>query len=547
MSEKNNNNIQPIFIMPEGTQRSQGRQAQRMNIMAAKLVAETVRTTLGPKGMDKMIVDSMGDVTVTNDGVTILEEMHIEHPAAKMVVEVAKTQEDEVGDGTTTAVVIAGELLKNAEALIEQNVHPTVIARGYRLAEAKAQEILNDMAEPITIKDLSLLRKIAMTAITGKGAENAKEKLADIAVQAVIAIAERNGDSISVDTSNIKLEKKVGASVEDSEIVKGIVLDKERVHSGMPTKVPNAKIALVDAAIEIKSTEIESKIQITDPSQIEAFLEKEEQMIRHKVDLIVNSGANVLMCQKGIDDLAQHFLAKKGIYCIRRVKESDMSALAKATGGKIVVSLEDLNESDLGKSGLVEEVKVGDENMTYIRDCKNPKSVTLLIRGGTEHVVDEVKRAVSDSVGDLAAALKVGKIVAGAGAPELELAKELRKYADSLSGREQLAVQAFASAMEVIPRTLAENAGIDPIDSLTELKAAHDKKQKWAGIDVFKGKVMDAWKEGVIEPLKIKTQAISSASEVAVMLLRIDDIILGGKGQGPGGMPQGMNDMPPMM
>jgi thermosome len=543
---ENNSNIQPIFIMPEGTQRSQGRQAQKMNIMAAKLVAETVRTTLGPKGMDKMIVDSLGDITVTNDGVTILEEMHIEHPAAKMVVEVAKTQEDEVGDGTTTAVVIAGELLKNAEVLIEKEVHPTVIARGYRLAETKAQEILNTMAENITIKDTNLLNKIAMTAMTGKGAENAKEKLAVLTVQAVIAIADKlDNGNISIDIDNIKIEKKVGAGVESSELIKGIVLDKERVHSGMPVKVQGAKIALVDSAIEIKSTEIEAKIQITDPSQIQAFLDKEEEMIRHKVDKIIQSGANVLICQKGIDDLAQHFLAKKGIYAVRRVKQSDMAALEKATGAKVVINLDELSEADLGKAGIVEEVKVGDEQMTYVRECKNPKSVTLLVRGGTEHVVDEVKRAVSDAVGDVAAALKVGKIVAGAGAPELELAKELRKYADSLSGREQLAVESFADAMEVIPRTLAENAGIDPIDSLTELKSAHDKKQKWAGIDVFKGKVMDAWKEGVIEPLKIKTQAISSASEVAVMLLRIDDVIAGGKSN-DNKMPS-MQGMPPGM
>jgi thermosome len=534
------NNIQPIFIMPEGTQRSQGRQAQKMNIMAAKLVAETVRTTLGPKGMDKMIVDSLGDITVTNDGVTILEEMHIEHPAAKMVVEVAKTQEDEVGDGTTTAVVIAGELLKNAESLIEQNVHPTVIARGYRLAEVKAQEVLQQIAEPISLKDTNLLVKIATTAMTGKGAENAREKLADLTVKAVSAVSEKDEQgNLILDKANIKLEKKVGAAVESSELIKGIVLDKERVHSGMPLKVPNAKIALVDAPIEIKSTEIEAKIQITDPSQLQAFLDKEEDMIRHKVEKIINSGANVLICQKGIDDLAQHFLAKKGIYAVRRVKQSDLIALEKATNGKIVMNVEELSQDDLGKAGLVEEVKVGDEQMTYIRDCKNPKSVTLLVRGGTEHVVDEVKRAVSDAVGDLAAALKVGKVVAGAGAPELELAKELRKYADTLSGREQLAIKAFADAMEVIPRTLAENAGIDPIDSLAELKSAHDKKQKWAGIDVFKGKVMDAWKDGVIEPLKIKTQAISSASEVAVMLLRIDDIIAGGKQEAPK-MPQGM-------
>jgi len=523
-----------------------------MNIMAAKLVAETVRTTLGPKGMDKMIVDSMNDVTVTNDGVTILEEMQIEHPAAKMIVEVAKTQEDEVGDGTTTAVVIAGELLKNAEALIEQEVHPTVIARGYRLAEKKAQEILNSMAEDVSIKDIAILNKIAMTAMTGKGAENAKEKLADLTVTAVTTVIEDNGLGLFFDKDNIKIEKKVGSSVEDSELVKGIVLDKERVHSGMPVRVEDAKIALVDSAIEIKSTEIDAKIQITDPSQMQAFLDKEEEMLRDKVDKIISSGANVLICQKGVDDLAQHFLAKQGIYTIRRVKQSDIIALSKATGAKIVTNLEDLGKDDLGNSGLVEEVKVGDEQMTYVRDCKNPKSVTLLIRGGTEHVVDEVKRAVTDAVGDVASALKVGKVVAGAGSPELELGKELMKYAGSLSGREQLAVEAFAKAMEVIPRTLAENAGIDPIDSMTELKAAHDKKQTWAGINVFTGKVMDAWKQGVIEPLKIKTQAVSSASEVAVMILRIDDIIAGGTSEGGDGMPAGMppggmGGMPGMM
>ncbi len=548
----NNSNIQPVFIMPEGTQRSQGRQAQKMNIMAAKLVAETVRTTLGPKGMDKMIVDSIGDVTVTNDGVTILEEMQIEQPAAKMIVEVAKTQEDEVGDGTTTAVIIAGELLKNAEALIEQEVHPTVIAKGYRLAESKAQEILKEIAEDVSIKDNQILNKIAMTAMTGKGAENAKEKLADITVKAVTTIANDNGNGVSVDIDNIKIEKKVGSGVEDAELIKGIVLDKERVHSGMPYKVENAKIALVDSAIEIKSTEIDAKIQITDPSQMQAFLDKEEEMLKQKVDKIVNSGANVLVCQKGIDDLAQHFLAKQGIYAVRRSKQSDMVAIAKATGGNIVTNIEDLSGEDLGKAGFVEEVKIGDEQMTYIKECRNPKSVTLLIRGGTEHVVDEVKRAVTDAVGDVAAAVKGGKVVAGAGAPELELAKELMKYSGSLSGREQLAVEAFAKSMEVIPRTLAENAGIDPIDSLTELRAAHEKKNKWAGINVFTGKTMDAWKEGVIEPLKIKTQAVSSASEVAVMILRIDDVISGGKSgaEPPEGMPppgMGMGGMPGMM
>jgi len=534
--------IQPIFILPEGTQRTTGRTAQRNNIMAAKLVAETVRTTLGPKGMDKMIVDSLGDVIVTNDGVTILQEMKIEHPAAKMVVEVAKTQEDEVGDGTTTAVILAGELLKNAEDLLEKEVHPTVIAKGYRLAEEKAQEILKEMAETITEKDMDILDKVAMTAMTGKGAESSKELLAGITVKAVKQIADKDEKGrYSIDTENIKVEKKVGSSVADTELVEGIVLDKERVHSGMPRQVPNAKIALVDSAIEIKDTETDAKIQITDPKQMQSFIDMEEKMLRDMVDKIVASGANVVICQKGIDDIAQHFLSKKGIYAVRRAKQSDMEALARATGGKIVTNLDDLSKDDLGHAGIVEEVKVGDEEMTYVRNCKNPKAVTILVRGGTEHVVDEVKRAIADAIGDVASALKTGKVVGGAGAPEIELSRDLRKYANTLSGREQLAVLAFADAMEVVPRTLAENAGLDPIDVLTELKSAHDKKQKWAGIDVFSGKVMDTWKKGVIEPLKIKTQAVSSAAEVAVMILRIDDVIAGGEESGRGGgMPPGM-------
>jgi len=534
------NQIQPIFIMPEGTQRTTGKTAQKNNFMAAKMVAETVRTTLGPKGMDKMIVDSMGDVIVTNDGVTILEEIKIEHPAAKMIVEIAKTQEDEIGDGTTTAVVLAGELLKNAEDLVDMEIHPTVVAKGYRMAEVKAQEILNKIAENISVNDDSTLKKIAMTAMTGKGAENAKEKLADLTVMAAKAVLE----GTNVDTDSIKLEKKVGGSVDDSELIEGVVLDKERVHSGMPTKVENARIALIDAAVEIKNTEIDAKIQITDPNQLQKFLDQEERMIKDKVDAIVKSGANVLICQKGIDDIAQYFMAQKGVYAIRRAKKSDMEALVKATGAKIVTNIKELSSNDLGKAGIVEQVKIGDEEMTYVRKCKNPKSVTILIKGGTEHVVDEVKRAMEDAIGDVAASLANGKVVAGAGASEMELAKGLNKYARSLSGREQLAVQAFANTMEIIPRTLAENAGLDPIDVLTELKAQHDKGNKWSGINVFTGKTMDAWRNGVIEPLKIKTQAISSAAEVAVMILRIDDVIAGAGGDSspapPGGMPPGM-------
>ena len=534
--------VQPIFIMPEGTQRTTGKTAQRNNIMAAKLVAETIRTTLGPKGMDKMLVDSMNDITVTNDGVTILEEMQIEHPAAKMIVEVAKTQEEEIGDGTTTAVVIAGELLRRAEELLDMEVHPTVIVKGYRLAETKAQELLNSMAESITEDDENVLKNIAATALTGKGAESAKEKLADIAIRAVKKVIEKK-DSVKFNKDHIKLEKHIGGSVEDSELIEGVVIEKEAVHSGMPKIVENPKIALIDTPIEIKDTEIDAKIEIRDPAQMQAFLQQEENMLKSMVDKIANSGANVVFCQKGIDDLAQHFLSKKGIFAARRVKKSDMEAIARSTGAKIVSTLDELSENELGSAGKVEEVKLGEDEMTFVTGCKNPKSVTILIRGGTEHVVDEAKRALTDAIGDVAAALKYGKVVAGGGAPEIELAKGLRKFADSLSGREQLAVSAFANALEVIPRTLSENAGLDPIDMLTEIKAAHDKGEKWAGIDLFKGTIVDCWNAGVIEPLKIKTQAISSASEVARMILRIDDVIAGGKAPEPQMPPQGMPGM----
>lgn len=539
------NQIQPIFILPQDTQRTTGKDAQRNNIAAAKAVAETVRTTLGPKGMDKMLVDSMGDIVVTNDGVTILEEMSIEHPTAKMIVEVAKTQEKEVGDGTTTAVVLAGELLKQAEHLLDDNVHPTVIAKGYRMAAEKSRSILNELAEKVTENDKDILKKIAVTAMTGKGAESAKEHLAELAVKAVIQVKDEEG----INLDNIKVEKVIGEAIENSELIEGIVLDKERVNFGMPRHIKNAKLALLDAALEVKSPETDTKIEISNPEQLEAFLEREERILREMVKKVKDSGANVVVCQKGIDDLAQHFLGKEGVYAVRRVKKSDLDKLALATGGKVVTSLKELSPDDLGHAGLVEEIKVGDEMMTYIRECKNPKAVTLLVRGGTEHVAAEVERAVKDALGDLAASLKSGKIVAGAGAIEVELAKRLRHFATSLSGKEQLAVNAFATSLEIIPRTLAENAGLDPIDLLTELKAQHNNPQgKWFGIDVFEGKVVDAWKAGVIEPLKIKTQAVQSASEVAELILRIDDVIAssGSKGSGmpPGGMPpQGMGGM----
>lgn len=538
----NNQNVQPIFILPEGSQRTSGKAAQSNNIAAAKAVSETVRTTLGPKGMDKMLVDSIGDVTVTNDGVTILEEMSVEHPAAKMIVEVAKTQENEVGDGTTTAVVLTGELLKNAEALLEQNIHPTVITKGYRMASEEAKKILNEIAQRITFEDEDVLRKIAITAMTGKGAESSKEGLAKLAVSAVKQVAE----SDLIEMSNIKIEKKVGDGIESSELIKGIVIDKEKLHSSMPDKVENAKIALLDVPLEIKNTEIDAKIQITSPDQLQGFLDKEEEMIKSMVEKVVSKGVNVVVSQKGIDDVAQYFLAKSGVYAVRRVSKEDMEKIAKATGGKIVSNLNSLGEGDLGLAGFVESKKVGDEDMTYIRECNNPKAVTLLIRGGTEHVVAEVERAVKDAIGDVIAALKNKLVVAGAGAPEMEVSKRLKGYASSLVGREQLAVLSFAEALEIIPKTLAENSGLDPIDVLAELKSNHERgDNKWAGLNVSKGRVVDAWEMGVIEPLKIKTQAIQSSSEVAELILRIDDVIAsGGSPDVPPGMPpQGMPGM----
>ena len=543
---------QQVVVLSDKANRTRGRDAQRMNIMAGRIVAEAVRTTLGPKGMDKMLVDTMGDVVITNDGATILTEMDIQHPSAKMMVEVAKTQDEEVGDGTTTAVVIAGELLKKSEDLLDQDIHPTVIARGYRIANDRAQEVLEELAEDVSNDDKETLQKIAMTAMTGKSAERARESLAKLAVDAVTMVADEKDGKLVVDTDNIKMEKKQGGSIDDSELITGLIIDKERVHSGMPEDVKDAKIALVDAAIEIKETETDAEISITDPSKLKEFLDQEEGMLREMVDKIKASGANVLFCQKGIDDVAQHFLAKEGIFAARRVKKSDMEALARATGGKVVSSLKDLDEKDLGFAGSVEEKKIAGDEMIFVTECKSPKAVSVLVRGGTEHVVDEVERALQDSIGGVAAALETGKIVAGGGAIEMEVVKALKAAAEKTGGREQLAITAFAEALEVIPKTLAENAGLDTIDQLVELRSKHEAAEnKWIGLDVLKGETADMYAAGVIEPLKIKTQAIKSASEAAEMILRIDDIISakdlsdnsgGGMppGMPPGGMPPGM-------
>lgn len=534
---------QPIFILPEGTSRSVGRDAQRNNILAGKVLAETVRTTLGPKGMDKMLVDGLGDIVVTNDGVTILKEMDIEHPAAKMLVEVAKTQEDEVGDGTTTAVIIAGELLKKSESLLDQDIHPTIIAMGYRQAAEKAQEILDDIA--IDSVDEETLIKVAMTAMTGKGTEAAREPLAKLIVDAVQKVAEDG----AVDTDNIKIEKKDGAVVEDSTLVEGVIVDKERVHPGMPSEVKDAKIALVNSPLEVKETEVDAEIRITDPAQMQAFIEQEEKMVKDMVDKVAESGANVLFAQKGIDDLAQHYLSKAGILAVRRVKKSDIEKLARATGANVVTNLEDLTADDLGEAGIVEERKVSGEEMIFVEECSVAKSVTLFVRGSTKHIVDEIVRAIEDAIGVVAATVEDDKVVAGGGAPEIAMAKKLKDYADSISGREQLAVNAFAEALEIVPKTLAENAGLDSIDSLVDLRAAHENSAVM-GLDVFTGKVADMKEAGVIEPKRVKKQAIQSASEAAEMILRIDDVIASsGKGDADmGGMdPAAMGGMPPMM
>ena len=538
---------QPIIILKEGSSRTRGRDAQGMNLMAARAVAEAVRTTLGPKGMDKMLVDSLGDVVITNDGVTILKEMDIEHPAAKMIVEIAKTQDDEVGDGTTTAVVLAGELLKRSESLLDQDVHPTVIAAGYRAAANKAREILDSLAYPVTLKDEPLLKQFAITAMTGKGAEAVSEKLATLVVKSIRAVVDENG---KVDVDDIKVEKKVGGTIGDSELIQGLVIDKERIHPNMPKTVKNAKIALLDTPLEIEKTEIDAKIEITSPDQLQSFLDQEEKMLKDMVDKIKKTGATVVFCQKGVDDLVQHYLAKNGIMAARRVKESDLKKLAKATGAKVSTSIDELAKDDLGVAGLVEERKIGDENMIFVEQCKDPKAVSLILRGGTEHVVDELERAIHDALRVVGVVVEDKKYVAGGGSTEVELALRLKEYASTVGGREQLAIEAFADSMEIIPRTLAENAGLDPIDTLVDLRSKHEGKKgdgKTFGINVFSGEAVDMKKAGVVEPLRVKTQAISGASEAAVMILRIDDVIaaskLSGGHGGPGGMPPGMGDM----
>jgi len=538
----------PVLVLREGSSRSRGKEAQHSNIMAAKVVAETVKSALGPKGMDKMLVDSFGDVTITSDGRTILDEMDIQHPAAKMMVEVAKTQDNEAGDGTTTAVIISGALLDKAEELINKNVHATIIIDGYKKASDRALKTLEKIAIPVDLSLQGYLKKAAITAMASKLVAEHRGYLADLAVKAILQVAEKEAGKYKADVDDIKVEKKPGESVRETKLINGIVLDKEVVHSGMPKRVENPKIALLDSALEIEKTEFDAKINIESPEQMDAFLKQEETMLREMVDKITATGVKVLLCQKGIDDMVQHFLSRKGILVVRRIKKSDMEKLSKATGGKIITNLDDINPADIGYASLVEERKIGNDKMTFVEGCKNPRAVTILIRGGTERIVDEAERSLHDALCVVRDIVEEPKVLAGGGAPELEVSRALKKYAGTLPGREQLAVECFAEALETIPLTLTENAGLDPIDILSELRARHEKGETWTGIEVHSGKVQDMTQAGVFEPLAVKKQIIKSATEAASMILKIDDVIAAGKMKTPPtppGGPPGMGGMGP--
>jgi thermosome len=539
----------PVLILREGTKENRGKEAQRNNITAAKLIAEVVKTCLGPRGMDKMLVDTVGDVTITNDGATILKEIDVQHPAAKMMVEVAKSVDNEVGDGTTSSVVLAGALIEKAEELINKEVHPSVIVDGYTAAAEQALRILQRMAVKIDVDDKETLIKIATTSMYSKLVSDDSPVLAQIVVNAAKQVAEKaEGGVLKLDLDNIKVEKKAGESIHDTKLIKGIVLDKEVVHAGMPRRIESARIALVNSALEIEKTEMSAEIRINDPQQMQMFLEEENKMLKSMVDKIKLSGSNVVLCQKGIDDIAQHYLAKAGILAVRRVKESDMFKLSKATGARIVNNLDDLTEKDLGSAELVEERKVETDKWVFIEGCKNPKSVTILIRGGSQRVVDEADRSVHDALMVTKDVLERPAIVVGGGAPESYVAGKIREWANTLSGREQLAAEKFAESLEVIPLTLAENAGMDPIDTITELRARQGKGSKSAGIDAKAAKVTDVSKSDIVEPLSVKEQVIKSATEAASMILRIDDVIASSKSApsgppGGGGMPPGGGGM----
>ena len=538
----------PVVLLKEGSSETKGSEAQKNNIQAAKIIAEIVRTSLGPRGMDKMLVDSLGDVTITNDGATILKEIDVQHPAAKMLVEIAKTTDNEVGDGTTSAVILAGSLLEHAESLLNQDVHPTIIVDGYRKAAKKAKQFLQDIADKTSGNDRAILLKIAKTSMQTKLVRKDSSGLAELVVKAVLAVAEKEGENFIVDDDDIKVEKKAGGSIIDSNLVQGIVLDKEVVHGGMPKNIVDAKIALINTALEISKTETDAKINIQNPQQLKSFLDEENRMLKTMVDKVIGSGANVVLCQKGVDDMAQHYLAKAGVLVVRRIKESDLTKLAKATGARIVTNLDDLFEKDLGSAALVEERKIEEDRWVFIEGCKHPKSVTLLLRGGSQRVVDEVERSVHDAIMVVKDVMETPSIVAGGGAPETYAAAKVRSWSKSLEGREQLAAEKFADALESIPLALAENAGMDPIDTLTSLRSRQLKGEKWTGIDVMKTRIANMKSSDIIEPLTVKLQIVSAASEAACMILRIDDVIATAKSSAPpsggeGGMPPGMGGM----
>jgi len=540
---------QPILILKEGSSRRTGKEAQLSNIAAARVVADVVKATLGPRGMDKMLVDNLGDITITNDGHEILKEIDVQHPAAKMIVEVAQTQDNEVGDGTTSAVIIAGELLKKAEELLEKNIHATTIVSGYRKAADEAIRILGNIAIDVNIDDRKTLKNIALTSMRGKIIGIARDHFSDIAIDAVKQVAEKKTGKMTADKDDIQIVKKTGKSLLDTQLIRGIIIDKEVVHPDMPKKIEKAKIVLLDCALEIEKTEMDAEIRIKDPTQMKAFLDEESRMLSEMVESIIKTGANVVLCQRGIDDLAQHFLAKNGVLTARRIKASDMEKLAKATGGKVVTNLDDLKAEDLGAAELVEERRIGEDKMVFIEGCKNPKAVAVLIRAGLERLVDEAERSLNDALFVVADIMKLNKIVAGGGSIEEELSKRLHEYAAKVGGREQLAIDAYADALEAIPTTLAENSGLDPIDIIVALRAAHEKSNGlWKGVNVFTGEITDMMKEGVIEPLSVKEQAIKSAVEATSMILRIDDVIASAKpppmpAGGAGGM-GGMGGMP---
>jgi len=537
----------PVLILKEGASETKGKEAQKNNINAAKMVAEIVRTSLGPRGMDKMLVDSLGDVTITNDGATILKEIDVQHPAAKMMVEISKATDNEVGDGTTSVVVLAGSLIEKAEELITKNVHPTVIVDGYRKSAVKSIELLNNIAIKVTNNDKEQLIKIAKTSMQTKLVSKESNDLANIVVTASQQVAETSSNgSTRVDLDDIKVEKKSGGSLRDTKLIKGIVLDKEVVHGGMPKRVEKAKIALINSALEIEKTEFDAKLNITSPEQMKRFLDEENTMLKSMVDKITGTGANVIICQKGLDDIAQHYLAKANVLTVRRVKESDMTKLARATGARVINNLDDLTSKDLGSADLVEERKVETDKWVFVEGCKNPKSVTVLIRGGSQRVVDEAERSIHDALMVTKDVLEKPLIVAGGGSPEAYVSAKLREWTNTLTGREQLAAEKFSEALEIIPLTLAENAGMNQIDTLTELRSKQNKGSKWAGIDARNSRISDMSKIEIFEPLSVKEQIIKSATEVASMLLRIDDVIASSKSGGMGGMPPGgMGGMPP--